>query len=161
MVLVLTMVYWNHGAEYVQKNYEVGDKVYTYGGSYGGYSSAHNVVRHNDYYDCSVIMAGFFEFDELKETWDGRRGAFTSDYTSTAMGTDPVALRSMSPIHNLDKVKPVYTEFNGWKKSTTGIEKFDDLPDNTKKYINFIIDFIETPINIISIGPGRDQIIKL
>ena len=64
-------------------------------------------------------------------------------------------------LHNLDKVKPVYTEFNGWKKSTTGIEKFDDLPDNTKKYINFIIDFIETPINIISIGPGRDQIIKL
>ena len=64
-------------------------------------------------------------------------------------------------LHNLDKVKPVYTEFNGWKKSTTGIEKFDDLPDNTKKYINFIIDFIETPVNIISIGPGRDQIIKL
>ena len=28
-------------------------------------------------------------------------------------------------------------------------------------YINFIIDFIETPVNIISIGPGRDQIIKL
>ena len=50
-------------------------------------------------------MAGFFEFDELKSTWDGRRGAFTGDYTDTAMGTDPVELRSQSPIHNLDKVK--------------------------------------------------------
>jgi dipeptidyl aminopeptidase/acylaminoacyl peptidase len=93
------------GAEFVQKNYDVGDKVYTVGGSYGGYSSAQNVVRHNDYYDCSVIMAGFFEFDELKSTWDGRRGAFTGDYTDTAMGTDSETLRAMSPIHNLDKVK--------------------------------------------------------
>ena len=92
------------GAEFVQENYDVGDKVYTVGGSYGGYSSAQNVVRHNDYYDCSVIVAGFFEFDELKSTWDGRRGALTGDYTDTAMGTDPVELKSQSPIHNLDKV---------------------------------------------------------
>ena len=93
------------GAEFIQKNYNVGAKVYTLGGSYGGYSSAQNVVRHNDYYDCSVIMAGFFEFDELKSTWDGRRGAFTGDYTDTAMGTESATLRAMSPIHNLDKVK--------------------------------------------------------
>ena len=126
------------GAEYVQKNYEVGDKVYTYGGSYGGYSSAHNVVRHNDYYDCSVIMAGFFEFDELKETWDGRRGAFTSDYTSTAMGTDPVALRSMSPIHNLDKVKVPLLIIHGKSDARTPLA-------GAKKYVKALkktdIDF--------------------
>ncbi len=93
------------GAEFVQKNHNVGDKVYTVGGSYGGYSSAQNVVRHNDYYDCSVIMAGFFEFGELTSTTDGRRGYWSGDYWATAMGTDPVELRSQSPIHNLDKVK--------------------------------------------------------
>ena len=93
------------GAEFVQENYDVGDKVYTVGGSYGGYSSAQNVVRHNDYYDCSVIVAGFFEFDELKSTWDGRRGFSTKDFTDTAMGTEANSLRAMSPIHNLDKVK--------------------------------------------------------
>jgi dipeptidyl aminopeptidase/acylaminoacyl peptidase len=123
------------GAEYVQKNYDVGDKVYTYGGSYGGYSSAQNVVRHNDYYDCSVIIAGFFEFDELMDTWDGRRGYWTNDYTSTAMGTDPVALRSMSPIHNLDKVKvpllvihgkaDARTPLAGAKKYVKALEKTD------------------------------------
>ena len=64
-------------------------------------------------------------------------------------------------LHNLDKVEPVYTDFDGWKTSTEGIEKFEDLPDNTKKYITYISDFINTPINIISIGPGRHQIIKL
>ena len=93
------------GAEFVQANYDVGDKVYTFGGSYGGYSSAQNVVRHNDYYDCSVIIAGFFEFDELTSTTDGRRGYWSGDYWATAMGTDPVELRSQSPIHNLDEVK--------------------------------------------------------
>lgn len=93
------------GAEFVQKNFDVGDRVYTYGGSYGGYSSAQNVVRHNDYYDCSVIIAGFFDFEELKSTWDGRRGAFTGDYTDTVMGTVSDQLTAMAPIHNLDKVK--------------------------------------------------------
>jgi dipeptidyl aminopeptidase/acylaminoacyl peptidase len=93
------------GAEFVQENYDVGNKVYTMGGSYGGYSSAQNVVRHNDYYDCSVIIAGFFEFDELRATWDGRGGFNTQDFTDTAMGSEAAALRAMSPIHNLDKVK--------------------------------------------------------
>ncbi|MCS5594828.1 MAG: prolyl oligopeptidase family serine peptidase [Porticoccaceae bacterium] len=93
------------GAEFVQENYDVGDKVYTMGGSYGGYASAQNIVRHNDYYDCSVIVAGFFEFDELTATWDGRRGFNTNDFTNTTMGTDAARLRAMSPIHNLDKVK--------------------------------------------------------
>ncbi len=93
------------GAEFVQANYEVGDKVYTAGGSYGGYSSAHNVVRHNDYYDCSIIDAGFFEFEELKKTWDGRNGYFTAAYTDAAMGTNPEKLREMSPIHHVDKIK--------------------------------------------------------
>ena len=63
-------------------------------------------------------------------------------------------------LHNLDKVTPVYTEFKGWKTPTTGIENFEDLPGNTKEYINYISDFIKTPINIISTGPGRNQIIK-
>ena len=93
------------GAEFVQENHDVGDKVYTVGGSYGGYASAQNVVRHNDYYDCSIISAGFFEFDELKDTWDGKGASTTDDYTDTAMGTDASLLRAMSPIHNLDQVK--------------------------------------------------------
>lgn len=123
------------GAEFVQENYDVGDKVYTVGGSYGGYSSAQNVVRHNDYYDCSVIVAGFFEFDELKSTWDGRRGFSTKDFTDTAMGTEANSLRAMSPIHNLDKVKvPLLiihgkadrrTPLAGAKKYVKALEKTD------------------------------------
>ena len=64
-------------------------------------------------------------------------------------------------LYNLDEVEPIYTRFDGWMESTAKIEKFNDLPENTKKYINFIIDFIDVPIKIISIGPNRNQIIKL
>ena len=123
------------GAEFVQANYDVGERVYTMGGSYGGYSSAQNMVRHNDYYDCSVIIAGFFEFDQLKTTWDGRGMAGTSDYVNTAMGTDPVELRAQSPIHNLDKIKsPIMvihgkvdlrTPFDGAKRFVAALKKTD------------------------------------
>jgi len=64
-------------------------------------------------------------------------------------------------LHTLDKVEPIYTEFDGWNMATTEMKSFDELPDNTKKYINFIVDYIDTPIDIISIGPGRNQIIQL
>ena len=62
-------------------------------------------------------------------------------------------------MHNLDDVEPVYTTFEGWLTTTTGIETFEDLPDKTKIYLNFISEFINTPIKIISTGPGRNQII--
>ena len=93
------------GAEYVQANYDVGDKVYTAGASYGGYSSAQNVVRHNDYYDCSIIDAGFFNFEELKDTWDGRDGFTTDAFTDNAMGTNRQRLKAMSPLYNIDRMK--------------------------------------------------------
>ena len=64
-------------------------------------------------------------------------------------------------LHNLDEVEPIYTTFDGWLTTTTGIETFDELPDKTKIYLNFVSEFINTPIKIISTGPGRNQIIKL
>lgn len=93
------------GAEYVQANFDVGDKVYTAGASYGGYSSAQNVARHNDYYDCSIIDAGFFNFEELKDTWDGRDGFTTDAFTDNAMGTNRQRLKAMSPLYNIDRMK--------------------------------------------------------
>lgn len=121
------------GAEFVQANHEVGDKVYTMGGSYGGYSSAQNIVRHNDYYDCSVIIAGFFEFDELRATWDGRGGFNTQDFTNTAMGTETAALRAMSPIHNLDKVKVPLLIIHGKADERTPIAGAKKYVEQLKK----------------------------
>ena len=64
-------------------------------------------------------------------------------------------------LNHLDDVEPIYTEFKGWESSTEDAKSFEELPENAKNYINYISNFIETPIKIISIGPGRNQIIKL
>ncbi len=59
------------------------------------------------------------------------------------------------------KAKPVYKTFKGWKSSTKGIKKFDDLPDNAKNYIRELEKFIETKISSISTSPERNDTILI
>lgn len=59
----------------------------------------------------------------------------------------------------LNKAKPVYTVLPGWKCEIRGIKKYEDLPENCRKYIEFIEKEIETPITMVSNGPGREEII--
>lgn len=59
----------------------------------------------------------------------------------------------------LNKAKPVYTTLPGWKCEIRGIKNYEDLPENCRKYIEFIEKEIETPITMVSNGPGRDEII--
>jgi len=53
--------------------------------------------------------------------------------------------------------KPIYKVFKGWLKNISQINKYGDLPRNTKIYIEAIEKFLEVPIDIISNGPGRDE----
>ena len=62
-------------------------------------------------------------------------------------------------IADLEDVKPVYQNFDGWQQTTTGIDSYDSLPEKTREYIQFISDFLGVPVKIISTGPGRDEII--
>ena len=57
------------------------------------------------------------------------------------------------------KIKPIYKTFAGWKSPTNGIKKINDLPENAKKYIFAIEDFIEAKISSISTSPERDDTI--
>ncbi len=59
------------------------------------------------------------------------------------------------------KAKPVYKTFEGWKSSTSGIKKFDNLPDNAKNYINELEKFIESKISSISTSPERNDTILI
>ena len=52
-------------------------------------------------------------------------------------------------------VVPIYKSFKGWKSKTSGIKKFEDLPENAKVYIKFLEKFIETKISSISTSPER------
>ena len=64
----------------------------------------------------------------------------------------------VSPL--LYKAKPVYKVFPGWKCNITEIREYKDLPDNAKKYVEFIESFIGIPIKWISNGPKRENIIR-
>ena len=59
----------------------------------------------------------------------------------------------------LERAKPVYKVLPGWKCEIRGIRKYEDLPENCRNYIEFIEKEIETPITMVSNGPGRDEII--
>ena len=59
------------------------------------------------------------------------------------------------------RIKPIYKTFPGWKESTNGIKNIDELPENAKKYIFAIEDFIGTKISSISTSPERDDTILI
>ena len=64
-------------------------------------------------------------------------------------------------INDLENVKPIYREFSGWCNSTCNVKTFNEFPSEVKDYVNFISDFLKTPVSIISLGPKRDQIINI
>lgn len=64
------------------------------------------------------------------------------------------------PVTNqLEKAKPVLEVLPGWKCDICGIKKYEDLPENCRKYIEFVEEHIGYPITMVSNGPGRDDII--
>ena len=59
------------------------------------------------------------------------------------------------------KVKAIYKTFKGWKESTKGTRNMKDLPENAKRYIHAIEDFIEAKVSSISTSPEREDTILL
>ncbi len=59
------------------------------------------------------------------------------------------------------KIKPIYKVFAGWKSETKGIKNLEDLPENAKKYVFAIEDFVKAKISSISTSPERKDTILL
>lgn len=55
--------------------------------------------------------------------------------------------------------KPVYKAYKGWKKDLTGIRNYGDFPSEVQDYIQELEDILEVPFSIISVGPGREQLV--
>ena len=60
---------------------------------------------------------------------------------------------------NADNLKPIFKELPGWDEDLTSITRFSDLPKNFVKYISFLENALEVPIEIVSVGPDRKQTI--
>ncbi len=64
-------------------------------------------------------------------------------------------------IADLGKCQPVYEELDGWQTDTTNIREFDRLPIQARKYITKLEELISCPVNIICVGPAREQTIQV
>jgi adenylosuccinate synthase len=63
-------------------------------------------------------------------------------------------------IEDVKKCKPVYKEFKGWKEINKNSKKLSDLPKEAQEYLKFIEKELQTPIMLVSIGPGRKETIE-
>jgi adenylosuccinate synthase len=61
--------------------------------------------------------------------------------------------------NKLKIAKPIYEYLPGWNCDIRGIKKYEELPENCRKYIEFIEKELEVPVKLVSNGPGRDDII--
>ena len=61
--------------------------------------------------------------------------------------------------YKLEKAKPVLKKLPGWKCDIRGIKKYEDLPENCRRYVEFVEEQIGYPITMVSNGPGREDII--
>lgn len=112
--------------------------------------------------------------------------AVVANYSVRVNGIDNIAITKLDVLDTLDEIKvciayqhndkkivnfpsdqkilqscePVYETFPGWKQIIKNIKKFEDLPENAKKYLKAISDLIGTKIGIVSVGSERDESIR-
>jgi adenylosuccinate synthase len=61
----------------------------------------------------------------------------------------------------LDEIKPIYEKFPGWKEDISMLRIHDALPEQAKHFLQWIEMLCNCPISMVSVGPERDQIIKI
>jgi adenylosuccinate synthase len=61
----------------------------------------------------------------------------------------------------LEECRPVYETLPGWVETISGIKRFSQLPKNVKSYLRRIEELTGVPIDIVSVGPDRDQTIVI
>jgi len=62
-------------------------------------------------------------------------------------------------LSEIEKCKPIYKEFEGWDDNLSHIRKFEDLPKAAQEYIEFIENFLDIPVDMVGVGPGREECI--
>jgi adenylosuccinate synthase len=62
-----------------------------------------------------------------------------------------------STINALNKAQPILKSFPGWTNSVKDSRSYDALPAEARSYIEFVEQQLQTPVDIVSVGPGRSQ----
>ena len=78
--------------------------------------------------------------------------------TSYKMG-DKILKEFPASLEDLAKCEPIYEELEGWSEDLTGMETYEELPENAKKYIAKIEELVGVSVDMVSVGPNRAQTI--
>ena len=140
---------------------DVADELRRRGGDGGEYGATTGRPRRMGWYDCVASKYGcrLQGATEVVLTVLDVLGYLDEIPVCTAYEIDGEKTENFPVTPLLHKAKPVYETLPGWKCDIRGIKKFDDLPENCRKYIKFIEYHLGYPITMISNGPGREDII--
>ncbi len=79
----------------------------------------------------------------------------------TAYEVDGERLQSFPPTTTvLERVTPAYEEQPGWRQDTSNVRHFNDLPKEAQAYVERIEELLGCPVDIVSVGPEREQVIR-
>ena len=140
---------------------EEADELRRRGGDGGGFGATTGRPRRMGWFDCVASKYGC----RLQGATDV---AFTVLDVLGYLDEIPVCIgyeiqgevtRDFPVTCKLEKAKPVLTRLPGWKCEIRGIRKYEELPENCRRYVEFIEGQIGYPITMVSNGPGREDII--
>ena len=137
------------------------DELRRRGGDGGEYGATTGRPRRMGWFDCVASRYGcrvqgttdvaFTVLDAL--------GYLDEIPVCTAYEIDGKITRDFPTTPSLMRAKPVLEKLPGWKCDIRGIRDYNELPENCRKYIEFIESHIGFPITMVSNGPGREDII--
>jgi len=77
------------------------------------------------------------------------------------VSTNPVLEPLAAEVERLTRVEPAYETLPGWQKSLSHVRRLADLPPAARAYLDRLQDLAHAPIQYVSIGTRRDQIIEV
>lgn len=140
---------------------EIGDKIREVGNEYGTTTGR---PRRIGWFDSVVVrhacrVSGITELSlnsiDVLTGIDKLRICVAYKYKGNIIEEFPASLNVLS------ECEPMYEEFPGWDKDITKASSLDDLPVNARHYIERISQLTRIPIAILSVGPNRQQTIRL
>ena len=137
------------------------DELRNRGGDGGEYGATTGRPRRVGWFDCVASKYGL----RLQGTTDVAftvldvLGYLDEIPVCTGYEIDGEVTTEFPVTHLLEKAKPVIEKLPGWKCDITGIRNYDELPENCRKYIEFVEAHVGYPITMVSNGPAREDII--
>ena len=131
------------------------------GGDGGEYGATTGRPRRMGWFDCVASRYGcrLQGTTEVAFTVLDVLGYLDEIPVCTGYEVDGTVTEDFPVTWKLEKAKPVLETLPGWKCDIRGIRKYEELPENCRKYIEFVEAHIGYPITMVSNGPGREDII--